>query len=328
MSLTKKLFPAGAAGDPSFNIVTWTGDGSSRSVTGVGFQPDWVVIRSRTQSGSFTGSTFHYNSTSGARWRYRFNLSNKPQDEPSDYLDTFDSDGFTVYSVHNESSQDYVAWCWKFNGGTTSTNTNCLTDSTVQVNELYNMSLIQTDDSLGSPGTFGHGLSTTPTFNIYVEYPGGGNENTNAYTTAVDGGHDSFSFTGASFYDDGISLAAPTSTCLSGGAYKSFTAWSFADSDISKIGTYTGTGSSGISVTTGFATNFVMIRSTSSENVVVIDSVRGTESLYWSAINARGTSSSDWEIVFGSNGFTVNGTDAAINSNNVKFLYVAFSINV
>ena len=34
-----------------FNVVTYTGNGSTQSITGVGFQPDLVWIKSRNASG-------------------------------------------------------------------------------------------------------------------------------------------------------------------------------------------------------------------------------------------------------------------------------------
>lgn len=316
------MFPVASAASPSFNILTWTGNGGERSLTGLGFQPDWVIIRKRDTS----DNTYHYNSTNGAALRYQLNGSATVTSYSTSYFKSFDADGFSVYGEHNTSSNSFVAWCWKFTGGTTSTDTNCATDSSVQVNDDFNMSLIQTDDGLGSPGTFGHGLSTTPTFSFFREYPGGGSEVTFCYTTAFDGSHDGFSLSGSPAVFN-TSLAAPTSTCLEGGAYKSYTAWSFANSDICKIGTYTGTGSSGVSVTTGFATNFVMVKS-SGRYAAVFDSVRGgTKRLYWSLDSSESDSAANWEIDFGSNGFTINGTNSQINQNGDTYVYLAFSIN-
>ena len=35
-----------------FNTVLYSGNGSSQSVTGVGFQPDWVWVKERTSTSS------------------------------------------------------------------------------------------------------------------------------------------------------------------------------------------------------------------------------------------------------------------------------------
>lgn len=325
MSLNKKLFPSGAAeGGPAFNILTWTGTGSAtRSITGLGFQPDWVVIRSRNQSSSFEGDTFHYNSTNGAALRYRMSSTYTPNDEPTDYLKTFDSNGITVYAVHNSSSQNYVAWCWGFNSGTTASNSSCTNSSTTQVNPDFNMSIVQSDVS--GDGLFGHGMSATPKLSIYKRIDN--SATTFLYTTLFDNSHDGAIFGFNSKFD--TSLSAPSSTCLDGVSGQDITAITFADSDICKLGNYTGTGNSGLSITTGFQVNFVMIKGISGTGIVVIDSVRGgTKRVYWGATNSESDSSSAWEISFGSTGFTINGTNSQINANNTKYIYMAFSINV
>ena len=51
-------------------------------------------------------------------------------------LTSFDSDGFTLgsNSGSNGSSNTYVAWCWRANGGTTATNNEGATSNTLQAN--------------------------------------------------------------------------------------------------------------------------------------------------------------------------------------------------
>lgn len=318
MSLNKRLFAAAPSAGPAFNILTWTGNGGERSFTGLGFQPDWVVIRKTDD----TNSTYYYESTSGADLRYTFNGTTTPVTLSSSFFKSFDTDGFSVYSDHNSSGNSFVAWCWKFNNGTTASNSDCSTTSTTQVNPDFDMSLITA--TAASTTTIGHGMSSTPTLSFYRK------NNSYAenfvYTTAYDGTHDAFGF--GSFAESvfNTGLAAPTSTCLgiSGGGQ---TAMSFVNSDICDIGTYSGTGSSGVSVTTGFATNFVMIKR-SGKGVVVIDSVRGgNKRLYWDGTGSESDSAANWQIVFGSTGFTINGTNDQINGSGDTYLYLAFSIN-
>lgn len=324
MSLNKRLFAAAPSAGPAFNILTWTGDGSAtRSFTSLGFQPDWVVIRRRDGSSGFTGDTFHYNSISGADLRFRMSSTYEPNDEPSDYFKSFDSDGFSVYDEHNSSSGEYVAWCWRFNGGTTSSSSSCTNSTTIQANPDFNHAIVQS--SLSGDGLFAHGLSSTPKLSIYKDTDGSSPHY--IYTTLFDGSHDGAIFGFNSVFSTG--LDAPTSTCLDGVAGNEQMAWTFADSDICKVGNYTGTGSSGLSVTTGFATNFVMIKGNSSGGIAVMDSVRGgTKRVYWGSTSAESDSATHWEISFGSTGFTVNGTNSTINSSGTVYAYVAFSINV
>ena len=47
--------PAVKKSTEAFNAVKWTGDASTRSITGVGFQPDVVWIKNASED-----STYHY----------------------------------------------------------------------------------------------------------------------------------------------------------------------------------------------------------------------------------------------------------------------------
>jgi hypothetical protein len=100
-----------------FNTVTWTGDGAStRSITGVGFQPGLVWAKAR-QAQNHT----IYDSVRGTG-RYLASDGTTAETTVNTYgqLTSFDSDGFTgsegsnqTYSFFNSSSQTYVAWCFK-----------------------------------------------------------------------------------------------------------------------------------------------------------------------------------------------------------------------
>ena len=61
----------------------------------------------------------------------------------------------------NDSGSKYVAWCWKGNGGTTSSNSDGSITSTVQANTDAGFSIIQYDGT-GAAATIGHGLGVAP----------------------------------------------------------------------------------------------------------------------------------------------------------------------
>ena len=93
-----------------FNTVLWTGDGaSSRGITGVGFQPDWVWLKRRNTSGNQNV----YDIIRGAT-NYILTDSANAEATISNRLTSFDSDGFTVGNSGNTnaSSSTYVAWNW------------------------------------------------------------------------------------------------------------------------------------------------------------------------------------------------------------------------
>ena len=96
-----------------FDTLLYSGNGSqNRAITGLNFKPDWVWLKSRTNT------YFHQlhdvvRGTSGGVL-----YSNNTNAEDSTYgLGSFDSNGFTVYKdgnndAQNDSGQTYVAWNW------------------------------------------------------------------------------------------------------------------------------------------------------------------------------------------------------------------------
>ena len=95
-----------------FNTVLYTGTGSSNSLTGVGFQPDFVWIKGRS------GATDHglYDAVRGVQKQLESNNLDAETTETTG-LTAFGSDGFTVGALAqlNTSSATYVGWNW--NGG-------------------------------------------------------------------------------------------------------------------------------------------------------------------------------------------------------------------
>jgi len=94
-----------------FNSVLYTGNGSSQSVTGVGFQPDftWIKNRNSTQGHKL------FDSTRGVT--KMLNSGSDDAESTESGLSAFDSDGFSLggstVAGYNTSSNTYVAWNWK-----------------------------------------------------------------------------------------------------------------------------------------------------------------------------------------------------------------------
>jgi hypothetical protein len=84
------------------------------------------------------------------------------------YVSAFGTDGFTVGAGSagsdqvNTNGQNYVAWQWKCNGGTTSSNSNGSITSTVQVNTTAGFSIVLYTGNETSGATVGHGFSSAP----------------------------------------------------------------------------------------------------------------------------------------------------------------------
>ena len=141
-----------------FNTVLYTGNGTDNtSITGVGFQPDWVWLKARNQS------DYHYSmdSVRGAL-KPLFQNDSSAEANFSDSLKSFDSDGFTLGTSGdlNASSQTMVAWNW-LAGGTASSNTDGSITSTVSANTTSGFSIVSYTGT-GSNATVGHGLSSAP----------------------------------------------------------------------------------------------------------------------------------------------------------------------
>ena len=142
MSLRKRLLiKADSAIVPSenFKVIAYTGSGGSQSITGVGFKPDWIWIKNRND----TNGHILQDSTRGVGKTLFSHLTSAESGNSGDLITSFDTDGFTVNenfsgSTTNESTNKsgntYIAWCWKFNGGITSSNTDGTITSTVQSN--------------------------------------------------------------------------------------------------------------------------------------------------------------------------------------------------
>ena len=143
-------------------VVLYTGNGGTNAITGLGFQPDfvWAKSRSATQSNRLYNSSI----TNGML----FSDNSNSEQTGSDLLTSYGTDGFTYGtsgSNANDNTVTYVAWCWRANGGTTSTNTSGTITSTVQANQAAGFSII-TYTGTGSNGSIGHGLSAKPNFHI------------------------------------------------------------------------------------------------------------------------------------------------------------------
>ena len=151
-----------------FNTLLWTGDGAStRSITGVGFQPDWIWVKCRS-----TGHD-HY-SWDSVR-------TNKKGLEPSDTsaertptLGSIDSDGFSFASLdsfYNANSDTYVGWNWRAGNSSGSSNGDGSITSTVSANTTAGFSVVSYTGT-GSNATVGHGLGAVPKWIITKRYDG------------------------------------------------------------------------------------------------------------------------------------------------------------
>jgi len=152
--------------DPSvhFQVASYSGNGTDdTAITNDGnsdLQPDWWWVKRRDTDAS--GHAL-YDSTRGVTKRLNTNISNA-EDTQSDRIKSFDTDGFTLGDnvQSNASGSGYLAFQWKANGGTTSSNTDGSITSTVQANTDAGFSIVTFTGNNTNDATIGHGLGTTP----------------------------------------------------------------------------------------------------------------------------------------------------------------------
>ena len=150
-------------GATQFGTVSYTGTGSSNAITGLGFQPDLVWIKRADNTAGWKVT----DSTRGVT-KVLQPVGNNAEETDSNGLTSFDSDGFTVGSdsSYNASSSKILAYGWRANGGTTSSNTDGSITTTIQTSDSGGFSIIKYTGT-GSNATLGHGMSKAPDFMIF-----------------------------------------------------------------------------------------------------------------------------------------------------------------
>ena len=323
MSLGKRLFIGGdtvsVVNTENFAPKLYTGTGASgTAITGVGFAPDFVWLKSRTVNGT---SNFVFDKIRGATNWIATDLSFKQYSASG--ISSFDSDGFTLGSnaSMNGASQNHIAWCLNA-GGTSVSNTDGTTTSTVMANQDAGFSIVKTSSTSGAI-TFGHGLSQAPeliinkglttdgwSWLVYHKDVGTGKYlilNSNAST-----------YTASSVFS---SVTSSTITNNSSPSSSDYINYCFHSVDgYQKIGSFTY--SAGTSVNVGFQPRFVIFKKSSgSGNWIVVDNQRVSGStnfgLFANLSNWEDTSTNYLNLT--STGFTTTFTDTG------TYIYIAIA---
>jgi len=327
--------------DPSayFHTQLFTGTGSELSVTNDAnagdFKPDWIWIKQRN------AATDHgvFDSTRGVTKNLKTNKSDAESTEVQS-VKTFNTDGFTLGTSgdYNGSSDTHVAWQWKANGGTTSSNSDGSITSTVQANTTAGFSII-TYTGTGSNATIGHGLGSAPTMVIVKNRSSaehwmvGHHKNSNGFQSSVFLNLTAGKDTDAVYFNN----TAPTSTVISIGtndkinhSSENHVMYAFAEKQgYSKFGSYTGNGNAdGPFIYTGFAPAWVMVKNTASAiGWVIQDNTRSSTNprnkrLFANITDAEAT---DTDFDFLSNGFKLRNSGNTPNKSGEVYIYMAFA---
>ena len=321
-----------------FNTKIYTGNSSTLSVTGVGFQPDWTWIKDRNSAGDDHAL---YDAVRGTTKRIRSNQTDA-ENTQSDGLTSFDSDGFTVGTngASNGDGQPFVAWNWLGANGTAS-NTDGDITSTVSANTTSGFSIVSFTGT-GATATVGHGLGVKPDLIIaknrtdavdwYVYHSSlGATKNLRLNQTSAE-------LTESAPWDN----TEPTTSVISvnnangtNGSSKNLIFYCFAEKKgFSKFSSYVGNGSTdGTFVYTGFKPAFVIMKRTDTTgNWLLFDNNRSSsggsnliQQYLYPNLNDAEDSDATRGIDFLSNGFKQRNDFSAINASGGSYIYMAFA---
>jgi hypothetical protein len=323
-----------------FNTVLFTGNGSTQSITGVGFQPDWVWIKNRDVVTNHEVA----DSVRGANKLLKPNDTDAEQSN-SNKITSFDSDGFGVGNDANvnQSTKGIVGWSWlagtSFSNDASATSVGTL-DSSGSTNQTAGFSIVSFTGSGSANQSVAHNLGGTPEMIIFKCRETATDWTT--FHTSLGGANKNLSLNSNSAVGTDTDFFAntnPTSTVFSVGAASNtnrgsegMIAYCFRSiKGYSKFGNYTGNGNAdGTFIYTGFKPAFVFIKRTDSTNSWhMIDNKRNT----FNTVNkVLSSDTSDTEattsanpIDFLSNGFKCRGTGTQTNNSSGTYIYMAFA---
>jgi len=319
--------------DEYFNTVLYTGNATARSITGVGFQPDWVWIKGRTTAYNNT----LFDAIRGATKRLYSNGTDAESTQTAT-LTSFDSDGFSLgnNASVNSATSTFVAWNW-LASNTTASNTDGSITSTVSANTTSGFSIVSYTGT-GANATVGHGLGAVPKMIIVKDRSAV--KNWTVYHIGVGNDKDILlDVTNAENTSTAWNNTTPTSSVFSIGTLgnvntssNNYIAYCFAEKKgFSKFGSYTGNDNAdGPFIYTGFKPAFTILKRTdSADNWLMQDNKRKNPfnvvdtQLFPDLNNAESSSSAILDYC--SNGFKIRKTGGNINASGGSYIYMAFA---
>jgi hypothetical protein len=321
-------------GSSYFNTVLYTGTQTQQTIN-VGFQPDFVWIKSRSNVQVHALFDAVRGTSIGALQSNADATENANQK-----LVAYTSTGFTLPSVNyewtNTSGWTFASWNW-LGANTTVSNTSGTITSTVSANTTSGFSVVGYTGNGSSAQTVGHGLGATPKI-IFIKRRNSASDwqvgNSNDFTKQLH-----LNDTTAYTANAGI-FSAPNSTTFTignnstvNGSSDTFIAYCFAEiKGYSKIGSYTGNGSAdGTFIYTGFKPAFFLNKRTDTTSSVwfMFDNKRNTFNVVNADLyaNTDDSESTTNRIDFLSNGFKIRNTSTSLNASGGTYIYMAFAEN-
>jgi len=315
-----------------FNTKLYTGNGSTQSISGIGFQPDWTWIKRRN------GATFHL-LTDSVRGVTKQLYSNDvtAENTNSSHITSFDSNGFSLGSAGdvNSSSNTFVSWNW-LASNTTASNTDGSITSTVSANTTAGFSIVSYTGNGTAGATIGHGLGVAP--KMIITKSRNNTYNWTSYHASLGNtGRIRLNLTDASQTGQtNWNSTTPTSSVFSlgtnadvNGSGNNVIAYCFAEKKgFSKFGSYTGNGNNdGTFVYTGFKPALIILKHSNStgNNWRIFDNKRDNINPIQKALYPSTSDSENNQIRmdFVSNGFKLRSLGSPVNDG--EYIYMSFA---
>jgi hypothetical protein len=321
-----------------FNTVLYTGDASTRSITGVGFQPDFIWAKSRSDTRDHVVS----DSVRGVEDNLSPNTYGAGDDGATNAITSFDSDGWTMGSdgLWNANTETFVAWNWlapdTFDPATAGT----VTTGSGRSNSTAGFSIVgYTGES--SSMTIGHGLSQAPEI-ISVKRRDGAIMSWGFGTDYVSGTWDFYMRWNSAdmpandnhFWNDTtptssvFTVGTAENTNTDGGTHIAY-CWHSVEG-YSRMGSFVGNNNTdGFFIYTGFRPAYLMVkRTTGSVNGsqwAIWDDARNTYNVEDATlkVDSNAIEETAYKLDFVSNGVKMRLADTLLN--NGTYLYIAFA---
>ena len=341
--------PLTAKPNTLMDVKLYTGNGSTQTISGLGFSPDLVWTKSRSNGYSHNLQDAVRGFTTGKKLGTNLTFEEGNATELADtngYISSQTSDGYVISIASggsglnmNASGLTYVAWAWDA-GTSTVSNTQGSITSQVRANVSAGFSVVTYTYPSSGAFSVGHGLGVTPGLIItkhrnrssdwavthsYLGVQAKNNwlsiNTTSATTYAAN-------FWGTEIID---SLTFGGLVGTSGLAGDTDVAYCFAPVvGYSSFGSYTGNGlADGPFVYTGFRPRWVMIKRTdTAAEWIIWDSSRKAynyQGPFFFAESSAAENSGAEYLDFVSNGFKFRSTNTTINGG--TSIYIAFAEN-
>ena len=330
-----------------FNTKLYTGNGSTQSITGVGFQPDWCWFKGR----NFADNHVLIDAVRGTN-KAVYSDTTGAETTQTHYFTSFDSDGYTLGNsgIMNSSGNTFASWNWKAGSSNTvvsasGSGNNAYNACTHRANTTSGFSIVKytgrnSDIGNGDNTRVTHGLGVKPDFiitkalNVNNWIVQGKNYNdANLHLNTID------VLSGAEYIGDNrhssigdtyFNVGNDNMVNQNGVEYISYV---FIEiTGYSKFGNYTGNGNTdGAFVYTGFKPAFIITKGTgNASSWSMTDSTISTfndGSLEFFKANEADAESSRGNYDILSNGFKMRNADGDYNGSGNNYIYMAFAEN-